>query len=56
MLYDVSMHLIYKTKIQIKEGESRVVIIKPNETIPNGTLLNQFIFEDGSQSSIITVK
>ena len=56
LLYDFNMHLIYNTKIRINEGESRVIIINPDDIIPNSTLLNQFIFEDGSQSSIITVK
>ena len=55
-LYDLNMNLLYETKVEIKEGESSTISINPNETIPSGVLFNQFIFEDGSQSSVTTVK
>jgi len=42
--------------MDIKEGESSIIKINPDILIPNGLLVNQFIFEDGSQTSIITTK
>jgi hypothetical protein len=50
------MNLIYETKIQIDEGESSTININPDIPIPAGLLVNQFIFEDGSQSSVITTR
>ena len=55
-LFDFNMNLIYETRIQIDEGESSTININPDISIPAGLLVNQFIFEDGSQSSFITTK
>jgi hypothetical protein len=55
-LYDFNMNLIYKTKVNIGAGESTTIVINPDVEIPSGILLNKFIFEDNSQSSVLTVK
>jgi len=54
-LYDFNMNLLYETEIQIADGESSTINICP-ENIPDGLLINQFIFEDNSQSSVLTTK
>ena len=50
------MNLLYEVNCKIGEGESSTIHIDPGVTIPSGTLINQFIFEDGSQSSVLTIK
>jgi len=55
-LLDFNLNQIYQADIMIGEGESSIISINPDVQIPEGLLVNQFIFEDGSQTSIITTK
>ncbi len=42
--------------IYIEDGENQVITIQPDFPIPNGYLINQFIFTDDSQVSTISYK
>ena len=55
-LNDFNGNLIYESKFYLNKDETEIVTIKPELEIPYGYLINQFIFEDNSQFSIITVK
>lgn len=55
-LIDNKGKIIYQSGYKIAAGANESVTIKPNCEIPKGMLINSFIFEDGSQSSVISVK
>lgn len=54
-LYDFDQNLIYKMDYKLKVGHDENHLIQPN-FIPEGMLINKFIFEDGSSISITTLK
>jgi hypothetical protein len=55
-LIDNKGKIIYQSGYKIAAGANESVTIKPNCEIPKGMLINSFIFEDGSQSSVISIK
>lgn len=53
-IFDLNSNLLYESRIFIEKDESKTLVIEPEVQLPEGFLVNQFVFMDGSQLSSIT--
>lgn len=55
-LYDFDGNLIYESEIELTAYENVDIEVEPDVGIPEGVLINKFIFSDGSQIKKLTMK
>lgn len=53
-IFDINSNLLYETTIHMDKGDSKIIQIAPEITLPYGYLVNQFSFADGSQLCCVT--
>lgn len=56
ILLDHQGNELYRKNFVLQQGHERDHLIRVNEGIPAGLLINKFIFEDGSELNITTMK
>jgi len=56
VLSDFSGEELYRKTFVVQKGHNRLHPVKVNQGIPDGQLVNRFIFEDGSELQFQTVK
>ncbi|PIX33269.1 MAG: hypothetical protein COZ21_06695 [Bacteroidetes bacterium CG_4_10_14_3_um_filter_31_20] len=56
VLFDFNGNELYRKNFVIHQYQLRDYTVKPKVNMPSGMLLNKFIFEDGSQLNIQTIK
>ena len=56
ILYDFNGNVLYRKHFVLQKGHDRDFTVRVNGGIPNGILINKFVFEDNSELTIQTTK